>query len=236
MIDDAISWRRYLHQYPELAYNEKNTADFVATKLRQFGLTVHRGLAGTGLVGTLRRGSSHRAIAIRADMDALGMQEQNVLEHASAHHGVMHACGHDGHVAIALAAARIAAAMPSLDGTVHFVFQPAEEGAAGARRMVEDGLFRLFPCDSVYALHNWPALPVGTCSAVEGGVMAANAVFEVEIVGRGSHSAMPHEGADSLLAGCEVVSALQSIVSRSLDPADAAVLSVTQIRGGGRRD
>lgn len=232
LIAEAIVWRRHLHERPELAYNEHQTSEFIASQLAQFGLSVHRGLAGTGVVGTLTRGTSRRAIAIRADMDALRIQEQTGVSHASSTPGVMHACGHDGHVAMALAAARVCSRLSDLDGTVHFIFQPAEEGAAGARRMIEDGLFKLFLCDAIYGLHNWPALPFGSCAVRDGPIMAANARFEMAIHGRGCHAAMPHEGTDAILAACHLVSALQSIVSRNVDPLDAAIVSATQIHGG----
>lgn len=232
LIAEAVSWRHHLHKHPELAFNERQTADFVAAQLGQCGLTVHRGLGGTGVVGTLKRGTSQRSIAIRADMDALPIEEQSGAPHASTTRGIMHACGHDGHVTMALAAARMCAQLPNLDGTVHFIFQPAEENEGGARRMIEEGLFRLFPCDAVYGLHNWPALPLGTCMARDGAMMAAMGAFEVAISGRGCHGAMPHEGTDSLLAGCQLVTALQSIVSRNIDPLEAAVVSATQIRAG----
>lgn len=232
LIAEAISWRRHLHQHPELAFNEWQTADFIASELGRFGLTVHRGLAGTGVVGTLTRGTSKRAVGIRADMDALAIQEQSAVRHASRSSGIMHACGHDGHVAIALAAACACAGMPDLDGTVHFIFQPAEEAEGGARRMIEEGLFRLFPCEAVYALHNWPTLPLGTCVVRDAAMMAAMGIFEIVIAGHGCHGAMPHEGSDSILAGCQLVSALQSIVSRNVDPLEASVVSVTQIRAG----
>jgi amidohydrolase len=232
VIEDAVSWRRFLHQHPELAYDERQTSDFIASLLTSFGLVVHRGLATTGVVGTLSRGTSRRAIAIRADMDALPLQEGSGVAHASSVPGRMHACGHDGHMAIALAAACACARLGGRDGTVHFIFQPAEEGGAGARSMIEDGLFETFPCDAVYALHNWPALPVGACVVRDGPMMAANAVFEVTISGRGCHAAMPHEGTDCILAGSQLVTALQSVVSRNIDPLAAAVVSVTQIRAG----
>lgn len=231
-IAEAVSWRRHLHQHPELAFNERRTSDFIASKLSQFGLTVHRGLGGTGVVGTLTRGLSHRAIAIRADMDALPIAEQSGIAYASCNPSVMHACGHDGHVATLLAVASVCARMPNLDGTVHFVFQPAEESEGGGRRMVEDGLFRLFPVETIFALHNWPALPLGTCVARDGPMMAALGLFTVEIAGRGCHGAMPHQGTDSILAACQLVSALQSIVSRNIDPLQSSVVSVTQIRAG----
>lgn len=233
VIAEAIAWRRDLHRHPELAYREQRTSEFVAARLQQFGLTVHRGLAGTGVVGTLTRGTGRRTIGIRADMDALPIQELGRPEHASIVPGVMHACGHDGHVAMALAAARLCARMQDLDGTVHFIFQPAEESEGGARLMIEDGLFRLFPCDSIYAFHNWPGIPVGSCVARDGAMMAALAAFEVHIVGRGCHGAMPHEGVDPISAACQLVNALQTIVSRNCDPLRAAVISVAEIRGGG---
>ncbi len=232
LLSKAVSWRHDLHRHPELAFQESRTSDLVAALLSQFGLRVHRGLAGTGVVGTLTRGSSRRTIAIRADMDALALQEHSGVEYSSSIPGVMHACGHDGHVAIALAAAATCARLSDLDGTVHFIFQPAEESEGGARRMVEEGLFKTFPCDAVYALHNWPQLPLGSCVAADGAMMAALAIFELEIVGRGGHGAMPHLGSDSLLAGCELVSALQSIVSRNVDPQGCAVVSATQIHAG----
>lgn len=232
LIAEAVSWRHHLHRHPELAFKEQRTGDFVASQLGRFGLSVHRGLGGTGVVGTLTRGTSRRTIAIRADMDALPIEEQSGVPYASSTRGLMHACGHDGHVAIALAAARVCARMPNLDGTIHFIFQPAEEGEGGARRMIDEGLFRLFPCDAVYALHNWPALPVGSSVARDGAMLAASAVFEIIVSGRGCHGAMPHEGTDSILAGCQLVSALQSIASRNIDPLQASVVSVTQVNAG----
>jgi hippurate hydrolase len=232
LLAEAVAWRRDLHQHPEIAFKEHRTSDFVARQLTQFGLQVHRGLGGTGVVGTLRRGTSRRTIGIRADMDALPIEEQSGARHASSARGIMHACGHDGHVAMALAAARACAGLSDLDGTVHFIFQPAEEGAGGATRMIAEGLFRTFPCDEIYALHNWPALPLGTCVARDGAMMAAIAEFDIEISGRGCHAAMPHQGSDALLAACHLVSSLQSIVSRSVDPLQSSVVSATQIHGG----
>jgi amidohydrolase len=232
IVTEAVSWRHHLHQHPELAFNEHQTSEFITAQLIRFGLVVSRGLAGTGVVGTLSRGTSRRAIGIRADMDALPILEQNSTAHVSCKPGVMHACGHDGHVAIALAAAQICSKLPDLDGTVHFIFQPAEENQGGGRRMVEEGLFRQFPCDRVYALHNWPSLPLGKCVARDGAMMAAMGVFEVEISGRGCHGAMPHEGTDAILAASHLVCALQSIVSRNVDPLSGSVVSVTQFNGG----
>ena len=232
LLAEAVSWRHHLHRHPELAFNERQTSDFVGSQLERFGLKVHRRIAGTGVIGTLTRGTSRRSIGIRADMDALPIREESGTPHLSSIPGVMHACGHDGHTAIALAAARICATLPDLDGTVHFIFQPAEENEGGGRRMVEEGLFKSFPCDSVYALHNWPGLPIGTCVARDGPMMAAFGTFEISIRGRGSHGAMPHAGADPIIAAAQIVSALQSIVSRNIDPLQSAVVSVTQIRSG----
>jgi hippurate hydrolase len=232
LLSEGIAWRRQLHQHPELGYQERRTADFIAARLEEWGLKVHRGLAGTGVVGTLTRGNSRRSLGIRADMDALPLQEHSELPHASENCNVMHACGHDGHVAMLLVAARACASLPDLDGTVHFIFQPAEEIERGAKRMVDDGLFRLFPCDAVYALHNWPALPLGTCVVRDGPVLAAIAVFEITISGHGCHGALPHEGTDALLAGCQLVSALQSITSRNIDARKPAIVSATQIVAG----
>lgn len=232
LLSEAALWRRHLHRYPETAFEEHQTAEFVASRLGQFGLRVHRGLAGTGVVGTLKRGSSRRTIGIRADMDALRIREQGDVPHASSVAGVMHACGHDGHVAMLLAAAGACAQLPDLDGTVHFIFQPAEESEGGGQRMIEQGLFRQFPCDEIYALHNWPALPLGTCVALDGPMMAALAQFEITLEGRGGHGAMPHQGTDCIVAACQVVSALQTIVSRSVDPLQSAVVSVAQIHTG----
>jgi amidohydrolase len=229
---EAVGWRHHLHAHPELAFHEQHTADFIASRLSEFGLSVHRGLGGTGVVGTLSRGTSRRSLAIRADMDALPIQEMTGVPHASAHPGMMHACGHDGHVAMALAAARVCAHSTEIDGTAHFIFQPAEENEGGAQRMVRDGLFKQFPVDSIYALHNWPALALGSCAAREGPMMAAFGTFEITITGRGCHGAMPQEGADTVLAGCQVVSALHTIVSRNVEPMASAVVSATQIHAG----
>jgi hippurate hydrolase len=231
-IGEAVAWRRDLHQHPELGYQERRTSDLISEQLTNWGLKVHRGLAGTGVVGTLVRGTSRRTLGIRADMDALPLQEHSGAAHASLNAGVMHACGHDGHVAMLLAAAKACTQLPDLDGIAHFIFQPAEEIEGGAKRMVEEGLFRQFPCDAVYALHNWPALPVGTLVVRDGPVLAAIGVFEIVISGRGCHGALPHEGTDALLAGCQLVSALQSIASRNIDPRQAAIVSATQFRAG----
>ncbi len=229
---DVIAWRRELHRKPELAFEERETADFIARQLAAWGLSVKTGIAGTGVVGTLTRGSSRQAIGIRADMDALPIEEAGDIPHRSTRRGKMHACGHDGHVSMLLAAARRCAEHVSFDGTVHFIFQPAEESEGGGREMVKAGLFRDFPVSRVYGLHNWPALPVGEVVVRDDAMMAAFGTFEIEVRGRGSHGAMPHEGADPVVAAGQIVGALQTIASRNVSPVEAAVVSVTQIHTG----
>ena len=231
-IAEAIAWRRDLHRHPEIAFQEHRTSRLIASLLEGWGLKVRTGYGGTGVVGTLSRGSGSRAIAIRADIDALPITEDSGVEHASLTPGRMHACGHDGHTAMLLAAARHCATDGTFDGTVHFVFQPAEENEAGALRMIEDGLFREHPTDAVYSLHNWPDLPVGSYAALDGAIMAAFGVFEIVVRGRGAHAAMPHKGADPILAASQVVSALQSVSSRAVSPLEAVVVSATQIHAG----
>jgi hippurate hydrolase len=230
---DMTAWRRDLHAHPETAFEERRTSDFVAGKLAGFGLEVHRGLAGTGVVGTLK-GSvpGTRAIALRADMDALHIHEENSFAHKSVNQGKMHACGHDGHTTMLLGAARYLAETRNFAGTVHFIFQPAEENEGGGRVMVADGLFEKFPVESVYGMHNWPHLPVGYFAVRPGPMMASYDIFEITVVGKGSHGAMPHQGVDPLLTGAHIVTALQSIVSRNVSPLDSAVVSATQIHGG----
>lgn len=232
LVEEARQWRQDLHRHPEMAFQEHRTAEFVAGKLSEYGFKVTRGLGRTGVVGTLSRGTSTRSLALRADMDALPIVEQTGESYASTNPGVMHACGHDGHVSMLLAAARLASLRGDLDGTLHVIFQPAEEVEGGAREMVSDGLFRQINPDAVYGMHNWPALKPGQAVALDGPMMAAFATFEVDIVGRGSHGAMPHEGADAVLAAGQVVSALQAISARNVSPLQAAVVSVTQIHGG----
>ena len=228
---ELIGWRRHLHANPELAYQEKKTAAFVAAKLREFGLEVHEGLGGTGVVGVLRRGNGPM-VALRADMDALPITEMTGLPYASETAGVMHACGHDGHTAMLLGAAQILTETPPANGAVIFIFQPAEEGEAGGKAMVEDGLFRDFPAASVYGLHNWPGIPEGQFAVRAGAVMAAFDTFEVVVEGRGSHAAMPHQGIDPIAVSAQLYQAWQLIVSRNVNPTDAAVISVTQIHAG----
>ncbi len=229
---EFTAWRRDFHAHPELGYQEHRTAALVAERLASFGLEVATGIAGTGVVGTLRAGSSPRAIAIRADMDALPMDESNEFAHRSTNAGHMHACGHDGHTTMLLAAARNLAATKNFDGTVHFIFQPAEEGGAGAARMIEEGLFKRFPCDAIFGAHNDPNLDVGQISASTGTVNAAADTLSVRIFGRGGHAARPHQAADPLLAGAEIVLALQSIASRRVNPLDSVVVSICEFHAG----
>ncbi|WP_376957779.1 M20 aminoacylase family protein [Azospirillum sp. A26] len=232
--DDMTAWRRDIHAHPELGFEEKRTSDIVATKLAEFGIAVHRGLGGTGVVGTLTGlgTGSGRTIGLRADMDALPMPEANDFDHASRHAGKMHACGHDGHTAMLLGAARYLAETRNFDGTVHFIFQPAEEGLGGAKRMIDDGLFQQFDCEQVYGLHNWPELPAGRIAVHPGPVMAAANQFEIHVTGHGAHAAMPHRGIDPVLVSAHIVTAAQSLVSRGTNPAESAVVSITVVEAG----
>jgi amidohydrolase len=230
--DEMTAWRRDIHAHPETAFEEHRTSDVVAGMLSAFGLEVHRGLASTGVVGTLRVGTGKRTIGLRADLDALHIQEQNDFAHRSIHPGRMHACGHDGHMTMLLGAAKYLAATREFDGTVHFIFQPAEENEGGGRAMVEQGLFEKFPCDSVYGLHNWPGMPVGQFGVMSGPMMASFDIFEIAVGGRGAHAAMPHDGIDPVVAASAAVQALQTIASRSINPVDAAVVTVTQFHAG----
>jgi hippurate hydrolase len=229
---ELTAWRHDIHRHPELGLQEHRTSDLVAAKLESWGIEVTRGLAGTGLVGTLRNGTSGRSIGLRADMDALEMDEANDFPHRSVNKGAMHACGHDGHTTMLLGAAKYLAETRNFDGTVHFIFQPAEEGLGGGRIMVEEGLFDRFPCDAVYGAHNDTYLPVGTMVAVAGSVSAASDRFWIRIRGKGGHAARPHRSIDPVVVGSHVVLALQSIVSRRVDPQEAAVLSITQFHAG----
>ncbi len=231
-LDDVVGWRHHLHRNPELAFEERETAEFIARQLASWGLVVKTGIAGTGVVGTLTRGTSKRTIGIRADIDALPIEEAGNPSYRSTRPGKMHACGHDGHTSILLAAARRCAQSIDFDGTVHFVFQPAEESEGGGREMVKAGLFCDFPMSRIYGLHNWPALPVGEVVARDDAMMAAFGTFEIEVRGRGSHGAMPHEGLDPVVAASNIVSALQTIASRNVSPLESSVVSVTQIHTG----
>jgi amidohydrolase len=224
--------RRDLHAHPELRFQEQRTADLVARKLGEWGIEVHRGLGGTGVVGLIRSGKPGRSIGLRADMDALPIQETNSFTHRSQFDGRMHACGHDGHMAMLLAAARHLAASRSFAGTVILIFQPAEEGGAGADRMIREGLFDRFPCDAVFALHNWPGLAVGQFAVAPGPMMASTNEFDIRVTGRGGHAAMPHLTVDPVLIAVQIVQALQGIVTRTRNPNDLAVLSVTMIHAG----
>lgn len=230
-VDAMTAWRRDIHAHPELGFKEHRTSELVARELDAMGITVHRGLGRTGVVGTLANGQGP-SIGIRADMDALPLQELNQCSHASTASGVMHACGHDGHTAMLLGAARHLATHRAFEGTVNFIFQPAEEGEGGGRAMVEDGLFEQFPCDAVYAMHNWPGLPAGEIAVNHGPMMAALDTFEVVVQGRGSHAAMPERGIDPFTSVAQIVLGLQTIPSRMLSAMDSAVVSVTQIHGG----
>jgi amidohydrolase len=225
-------WRRDLHAHPELGFEEARTSELVASQLEAFGIEVHRGIGKTGVVGVLRKGSSARSIGLRADMDALPIQEANGFAHRSRHDGRMHACGHDGHTAMLLGAAMHLAATRKFDGTVNFIFQPAEEGIGGARAMIDDGLFRRFPCESIFGMHNRPGMAVGRFTVRSGPMMAGGAFFDIEVTGRGSHGARPDSGIDPVLAASHIVTALQSIVSRNVRPVETAVLSVTQFHAG----
>jgi amidohydrolase len=227
--------RRDIHAHPELAFNELRTADIVARELTAYGLEVHRGLAKTGVVGILRKNHSTRAIGLRADMDALPLLEKNEFAHRSTQQGKMHACGHDGHTSALLGAARYLAKHQNeidFDGTVYFIFQPAEEAEGGAAVMIEDGLFEKFPMDAVFGLHNWPGMPVGEMAVMPGPVMAGTCGFEINVRGHGCHAAMPHQGVDTLVVGSQLVLALQTVVARNLHPCESAVVSVTQFHGG----
>jgi len=229
--DDLVAWRRDIHAHPELAYQEERTAGLVAERLEDWGLKVDRGLAKTGVVGTLSRGEGP-SVGLRADMDALAMEETNTFAHRSRHAGRMHACGHDGHTAMLLGAARYLAQHAEFSGTVRFIFQPAEEAAGGAKVMMEEGLFERFPVDAVFGMHNWPGLPVGCFAMRIGPMMASLDCFDITIEGRGAHGAMPHLGVDPIITSAQLISALQSIVSRNVDPLQSAVISVTKVHGG----
>ncbi|OGB81495.1 MAG: amidohydrolase, partial [Burkholderiales bacterium RIFOXYC12_FULL_60_6] len=224
--------RRDLHAHPELCFQEQRTSDLVAAKLAEWGIPMHRGLGTTGVVGIVKNGSSNRAIGLRADMDALPMQEANTFAHASTQPGKMHACGHDGHTAMLLAAAQYLATHRNFDGTVYLIFQPAEEGGGGAREMIKDGLFDKFPMDAVFGIHNWPGLQLGQFAASPGPVMASSNEFKITLHGKGGHAAMPHNALDPVPVACQLVQSFQTIISRNLKPIDAGVISVTMIHAG----
>ncbi|CAM4122472.1 putative hippurate hydrolase [Novosphingobium lubricantis] len=233
LLPDLVALRRDIHQHPELGFCEHRTAARIAAELRVIGIAVHEGIGTTGLVGVLKgRRAGERSVGLRADMDALSIHEQTNLPWASRTPGTFHGCGHDGHVAMLLGAARVLAADPDFAGTVNFIFQPAEEGQGGARAMIEEGLFERFPCDRVYALHNWPGLPAGTISTRPGPIMGAADKFSITIEGKGGHAAIPQDTPDAILAAASLVQQLNTIVSRAVSSHASAVLSVTEIHGG----
>ena len=224
--------RKDIHSHPELCFQEFRTADIVAQKLTEWGIPVDRGMGTTGVVGIIKSGTSTRSIGLRADMDALPIQEVNTFAHASQHAGKMHACGHDGHTTMLLAAAQHLAKHKNFDGTVYLIFQPAEEGGGGAREMVKDGLFKKYPMDAVFGIHNWPGLQVGQFAVSPGPVMASSNEFKITIHGKGSHAALPHNGVDPVPIACQMVQAFQTIITRNKKPVDAGVISVTMIHAG----
>ena len=225
--------RRDIHAHPELSFEENRTSDVIAEKLQSWGIAVHRGLGKTGVVGTIEgQQGKGLSIGLRADMDALPLQEHNHFHHASTHDGKMHACGHDGHVAMLLGAAEYLSKHRDFKGTVHCIFQPAEEGGGGAREMIKDGLFDLFPCDAVFGMHNWPGLAVGEFGVTPGPMMASSNEFVITVTGKGGHAALPHTSADPVFAAGQMLSALQGIITRNKRPIDAAVLSITQFHAG----
>ena len=230
---EMTEWRHALHQKPEMAFEEEWTSDFIAEKLESFGIEIHRGLAKTGIVGVVRgKVPGNRAIGLRADMDALRIEEANTFTHRSQHPGIMHACGHDGHSAMLLGAARHLAENPDFAGTVYLIFQPAEENEGGARVMIEEGLFDQFPMEAVYGMHNAPGFAVGQLDLRDGPMLANFDIFDIVIQGKGAHAAEPHLGIDPVVVQANLVNALQTICSRNIDPLESAVLSITQVHGG----
>jgi amidohydrolase len=224
--------RRDIHAHPELCFEEVRTADLIAKALTDWGIPIHRGMGTTGVVGIIKNGSSSRAVGLRADIDALPMTEHNHFAHASTHQGKMHACGHDGHTAMLLAAAKHLSRHRNFDGTVYLVFQPAEEGGGGAREMIKDGLFEQFPMEAIFGLHNWPGMKVGQFAVSSGPMMASSNEFKITVNGKGAHAALPHNGIDPVPVACQMVQAFQTIVTRNKRPIDTAVISVTKIHAG----
>jgi hippurate hydrolase len=224
--------RRDLHAHPELRFEERRTADIVARELESLGYAVSRGLGGTGVVASLPGRNPDRGIVLRADLDALPIQEANDFAHASCANGIMHACGHDGHTVMLLGAARVLKGLPQLPGTVHFVFQPGEEGGAGARKMIDDGLFEQYPTEAVFGMHNWPGLPAGHFGLRTGAIMAAGSRFKITVTGKGAHAAQPHLGLDPIPLACSMVLQCQTIAARHKDPVDPAVVSVCMFHAG----
>lgn len=232
MGQEMRDWRHHLHARPETAFEEYETSDFVADKLASFGIEVHRGLGGTGVVGTIRRGDGRDAIGLRADIDALDIEEENTFDYRSQNEGKMHACGHDGHTAMLLGAAKHLSESDTFSGTVHCIFQPAEENEGGGGKMVEEGLFEKFPVISVFGMHNFPVLPVGYFAIRSGPVMAAFDVFKITVRGVGAHGARPMDARDAVLASAHLITMFQTVVSRNVNPLDSAVISVTEVHGG----
>jgi amidohydrolase len=230
--DELTAFRRDIHAHPELGQEEFRTADRVARRLLEWGIDVHRSVGGTGVVGVLRSGNGRASVGLRADMEALPIQEATGLPYASRHPGRMHACGHDGHTTMLLGAAKYLAESRNFSGTVNFIFQPAEEGVGGALAMINDGLFERFPCNSIFSMHNWPGLPVGHFVTGPGTRWAGGAFFDIAISGKGAHGAQPHQGIDPVVVACHIGTALQSIVSRNIDPQDTAVLTIARIQAG----
>lgn len=229
---EAVRLRRDLHAHPELSFEEHRTADLIASTLSNWGIPVHRGLGKTGVVGILKSGSSARALGIRADIDALPITEHNTFAHASVHAGKMHACGHDGHTAMLLAAAQYLSRHRDYDGTVYLIFQPAEEGGGGAREMIRDGLFERFPMEAIFGAHNWPGLKVGQFAIAAGPIFGSSSTFKIVIRGKGSHAAFPHEGIDPVSVACQMITAFQTILTRNKRPIDPALISVTMLHAG----
>ena len=235
-LDDMRAWRHDFHRHPETGFDVQRTAGLVAERLERAGLEVVRGIGGSGVVGVLQRGNGHRSIGLRADMDALPIHELNTFAHRSRHDGAMHACGHDGHTAMLLGAACQLAESDRIDGRVVFIFQPNEEHGEGAEAMLADGLFERFDVDEVYGMHNIPGMPVGSFATRAGPITASESLFEIAVQTRGGHAALPHMGVDAIVVGTEIVGALQSIVSRKLDPAENGVVSVTEFSTDGARN
>ena len=230
--DQMVTWRHHIHKHPELSFKEEMTSDYIASVLESHNIEMHRGLAVTGIVATIHGTKKGKAIGLRADMDALPIQEKNEFNHKSVHDGKMHACGHDGHSTMLLGAAVYLKEHNNFAGTVHCIFQPAEEGGGGGRVMVEEGIFERFPCDAVYGMHNWPGLAEGQFAVHDTAVMAANETLKITIKGKGGHAAMPDQCIDPIMIGSQVVTALQSVVSRTVAPLDAAVISITMVDAG----
>ncbi len=231
LLGEVKQWRQQIHSQPELGFKEFKTSSFIVDKLQSFGIEVHQGLGGTGVVGILKNGSGP-TIGIRADIDALPIKEQNDIAHKSTHENCMHACGHDGHTSVLLGTAKHLSQHKNFSGTIYFIFQPAEEVLGGAKAMIDDGLFDKFPMDAVYGLHNWPGLPVGQIAVNNGPMMASFDTFEITLTGKGTHAAMPHLGADPIAAGAALITNIQSIVSRRISPLKSGVISVTQMNSG----